>query len=236
MLRFMGWGWKPGGRHRAAPPVICWLLACASTPLPPHVIETREAEEALAVGDVETALEGFERAHVLAPDDPAALRGLALAELRLGRPAAALDWFDRLGRVDAHAFDAELTGARCRALEAALAADLQSESWARAIERAEQTPAAAVCRSPAIGDLAIRAHLAEAARAREANDLATAVDHLEWVLAERPGHPDASLESAELLQRDGSRDDALRVLSEALAQHPNDPRLIEATVELLSQP
>jgi tetratricopeptide (TPR) repeat protein len=196
----------------------------------------REGREELAVGNVEAARIRFERAHALAPDDPGALRGLALAELRLGRPRAALRWLDRLERVDAHAFDAELTAARCRALEDAVGAELEREAWQEVIALAEQTPAGAVCRSDPLARQAIRAHMEEARREREAGRPDLAVEHLEWVLAEQPGHATATLESVGLLLRDGAREEALRLLSEALAHHPRDDRLIEAMVEVLSGP
>jgi tetratricopeptide (TPR) repeat protein len=231
--RRLGWG------LRAGTGALLWLavaIGCASEPPPPHVVELREAEEALAVGEAESALERFQRAHELVPNHPDVLRGLALAELRLGRPGAALGWFDQLEQVRAGAFDAELTVARCAALLAAVTDELGRQAWAQALALAEQTPAAAVCRSDQLSRLAIRAHMAEAVQAREANQLASAVDHLEWVLAEQPGHADATLASVDLLLRDGSRDDALRLLSEALAHHPKDARLIEATVDLLAEP
>jgi tetratricopeptide (TPR) repeat protein len=199
-------------------------------------VEVREGREELAVGDPGAALVRFERAHALAPDDPGALRGLALSELELGRPHASLRWFDRLERVDPHALDAELTAARCRALAAAVAAEIERGAWTEAIELAEQTPAGAVCRSPRLAGQAIEAHMAEAARERESGDVDGAVEHLEWVLAEEPGHPDATLQSVDLLLREGAREEALRLLSEALTHHPRDDRLIERTVDLLSDP
>jgi tetratricopeptide (TPR) repeat protein len=199
-------------------------------------VEIREGREELAVGDPAAALARFERAHALAPDDPGALRGLALSELELGHAHASLRWFDRLERVDPHALDAELTVARCRALRAAVAAEIEREAWAEAIELVEQTPAGAVCGSAGLASQAIEAHMAEAVRALEAGDLERAVEHLEWVLAEEPGHPDATLQSVELMLREGARGEALRLLSEALAHHPGDGRLVEKMVDVLSDP
>lgn len=228
-------GWSPPGGGCALL-LLALAASCASEPPPPHQAALREAEAELAMGNAASALAGFLRAHELAPDHPAALGGLALAELQLGRPAAALGWLDQLERIRADAFDAELTAARCDALLAAVSAELDREAWAAAIELAERTPSAVVCRAEPLSTLAIRAHVARAAQAREANQIAAAIDHLAWVLAEQPGHADATLAVVDLLLRDRARDEALRLLSEALAHHPNDERLIEATVDLLAEP
>ena len=211
-------------------------LACQSEPLPEHLELLREAEEELAVGRAESALELFRRAYDLAPGGEDALRGMALAQLRLGRPVAALALFDELEQRSADAFDAELAAARCEAFLAAVSAAIDEQRWSEAISLATTSPAAAGCRSEQLGDLEIRAHLAEATRALEADDLATSVEHLQRVLADRPGHPGATLARVDLLVRDGARDDALRLISEALAHHPNDERLIEAAVDLLAEP
>ena len=223
-----------GGAHALLLTAVA--VACASEPPSPHQAVLREAEAELAVGDAASARAGFLLAQDLAPDDPAALAGLALAELRLDRPAAALGWFDQRERVRADAFDAEMTVARCDALLAAVTAELDRAAWAVAIDLAEQTPSALVCRGEPLSALAIRARVAGAAQARDANQMAAAIEHLERVLAEQPGHPDATLASVELLLGEGAQDQALRLLSEALAHHPKDERLIEATVDLLAEP
>ena len=216
--------------------VLLLGLACQSEPLAAHLELLREAEEELAVGQAESALELFRRAYDLAPGDADALRGMALAQLRLGRPVAALAQFDELEERSADAFDAELAAVRCEAFLAAVSAALDEERWSEAIGLAATEPAAAGCSSEQLGDLEIRAHLAEATRALEAEDLARSVEHLQQVLADRPGHPDATLARVDLLVRDGARDDALRLIAEALTHHPNDERLIEAAVDLLAEP
>ena len=193
--------------------VLLFGLACQSEPMPAHLELLREAEEELAVGQVESALGLFRSAYDLAPSDADALRGMALAQLRLGRPVAALAHFDELEKRSAGAFDAELAAARCQAFLGAVSVAIEEQRWSAAIGLAEAPPGGG-CRSEQLGDQKVRAHLAEATRALEAGDLAASVDHLEWVLADRPGHPDATLARVDLLVRGGARDDALRLLPE----------------------
>ena len=55
--RGIGWG------LRGALLVMPLGVGCASEPPPPHLAELREAEEELAVGNAESALERFQRAN-----------------------------------------------------------------------------------------------------------------------------------------------------------------------------
>jgi len=217
---------------RAALASVALLVACVGDP-PPHEAALHDGQAELAMGNAGLALAQFELAHQIGPAVPEVLAGLAVANLELDQPATALEWFDRLEEVAPHALDTELTGKRCDALERALEEQIRAFEWASAVELAEQTPAAAVCKSESLSERSIRAHLGAAGQAREGGDHDEAVHHLEWVLAERPGHPDATLASLGWLLQDGQRKAALRLLSEALAQHPKDDRLIEAMVELL---
>ena len=105
-----------------------------------------------------------------------------------------------------------------------------------ASSRFSRSRSARACESDRLTGIALEVRLAAAERSREAGDFPATRRHLEAVLAAAPGHPEATLESAELSLRDGDRDRAIRLLSEALAHHPADERLIEAAADVLARP
>lgn len=212
------------------------LLAVGCVNLPPHLIELREAREELAVGNPEAARAGFERVLVVEPGNSDALRGLAESQIALGQPAAALETLDVLAERSPGALDAELRRARCDALLAALESALDAGEPDRAIELAESSAAAQQCASDRLTALDVDARLAAAGAASATGEASAAFDHWSYVLGVRPGDADATLGAAVQLIREGRRDDALELLSEALAQHPKDGRLVELTVDVLAGP
>lgn len=232
---------RAGRRPAHALLLLACALGCASTPPPPWHAPLHDGEAELATGHAERALALFESAHALAPEQPAVLRGLALASLALERPGESLAWFDELERVDDGAIDAELRRARCRAFGSAVAIRVDASDWAGAIALTASRAAADACRSDAaaaqaLAASAVRAHRGAARAELDAGRRDEAVRHLEWVLEARPGDPDATLLRLPILLESGERDPALRLLSRALDNHPKDERLIEAMVRLLETP
>ena len=234
----MGSTGRPMQGLRWAAAVCGALAACCGGVPPADLVAVQEGEAELAVGDPARALRHFEHALLLDPDNGRARRGLALAELALGRPRRARAQFEALARRDPGLFAPDTWRSACRALREAIVLEVVAAEPPDLLSRAESSPLLAPCRAEAVQgeallDLLVRARRAEAERLRALGDVEGALAQLARVLEARPGDPAATLASLPLLLGTERREQALRLLSEALSQHPGNSRLIEAGVELL---
>lgn len=225
--------------HRAwlAPALgfVLMLAGCASEPTRGELLELalREGETALAVGELDEARLAYARAVELDPADVRGLEGVARSELSRRDERAALAAILELEAALATSgkeLPAELGRARCSLVERSIRADLASGALGSALVRAA-SPAFAPCPD------ALRSELELEARrrlARSASHPAEASVHFRRVLELAPGDAEASLGLARRALALGDRSAALRLLSEALSQHPANRELIELAVDALA--
>ena len=213
------------------------LSGCSSAPpaptLPPHTGQLNDAEEALAVGELDQALAGFTGVTQVAPADPRGWEGLALSQLARGEDTAALAAFRELEDRLSGPLTAPLARQRCGAARREIAASLEVGQVENARRRLAG-PAVASCSSEERRRLALGFHLVVAAVEQDGRE---AQRQYRLALGLEPGHEGASLALAEWLLSSGSARDAaeaVEILSAALEAHPSSPALIEAMIKALT--
>lgn len=179
---------------------------------------------ALDMGQPDDAIDAYRAALALRPDDPAALEGLARAQLARGRPQAALESFTRLenaepGRV------AERSMPELRQAQLMLAESrLEHGDYAgclrllRGLRAGEQV-------SPRQDTLFVEALVAESGRLQVAGRSQEAAALLEEALGADADAGNLEYALASTLVERGRLDAAISILSDALLRHPDDERL-----------
>jgi len=188
------------------------------------------------VGRPAEAVAHFQRALAESPSSAAARRGLALAYLDLGRPAAARAEFEALAAREVGGIQPAVLPSACQSLLLGVESAVAAEAYAAAIDLAEASPLASLCQGARLSSLETAARRARASLLAAGPDGGEALHLFARVLVDQPGDPLATLGAVSLLVRAGRRAEALEILSVALARHPRSGPLIAAGLELLITP
>jgi tetratricopeptide (TPR) repeat protein len=189
-----------------------------------YELDLEHGAVALGMGQPEDAIDAYRAALALRPDDPAALEGLARAQLARGRPQAALETFTRLenaepGRVAERStpelHEAQLMLAELRLEQGDYAGSLR---LLRGLRAAEQV-------SPRHDTLFVEALVAESGRLQVAGRSQQAAALLEEALGADADSGNLEYALASTLVERGRLDAAISILSDALLRHPDDERL-----------
>lgn len=231
------------------PPVLripLWIVllaaACASA-RPPGVPALERGELALAQArwaDAETA---FRSALAERPGDVRALHGLGRAQLGQGEAEHALVTLDALAARDPGYARVVARRDHARALVAAAELRLVSRppDPDTALARLDRLDAL-VAGDPGLDgaadvqELRARALALRADEARARGDLDGAERGYRQALVVAPSRTGPALSLARLLLERGRTDEAVRLLTQTLERHPEDPRVQRLMVDALSRP
>ena len=189
-----------------------------------HQLALEQGELALTLGDPEEAADAFHRALEYKPRDPEALHGLARSYIARADAEAALEIFAGLEHSEPAYFQSRATPDYLLALLASAETRL-SRSDPRGGLRLARRLRAIDPDYRGADHLFLRALVAEGARLREAHRWRQAEKIYREALEFDASHVEAVLGLSEALIGEGRVDEAIRMLSDASLQHPEDARI-----------
>lgn len=214
-------------------------LACASpAPIAPDVRaeeRIRDGRDRLVFDGPAAARVAFEDALRWSPGDPRALHGLwevALAEGDLDR---AMGLLEQLEAEQPAYLGEHARRERCATLGRAVGYYLERDRSREALAAAARLERSD-CGHPEASALRASALIAEATRVRSGPNALRAVSFYQEAVEADPSRVDAYRGAGEALLGVGRRDEALALLSDALAHHPDDTALQELMLRALSTP